>query len=105
MSGERILVVEDDADQRRLVCGLLAAEGYVVAEAAGQPQAKAELARAPTDLVLSDWKLGEGDGMALLARVRGEHAGTGFVMVTAYGSIARAVEAVRAGADDYLGKP
>jgi two-component system NtrC family response regulator len=111
MAGERVLVVEDDADQRRLVAGMLAGEGYLVAEAADLDAAAAELARAPVDLVLSDWKLAPGadgapgDGMQLLARVRGEHAGTGFVMVTAYGSIAHAVEAVRAGADDYLPKP
>jgi len=111
MSGERILLVEDDADQRGLVAGVLAAEGYVVAEAESLAAATAELARAPVDLVLSDWKLAlgeggeQGDGMQLLARVRAEHNGTGFVMVTAYGSIAHAVEAVRAGADDYLPKP
>ena len=111
MAGERILLVEDDADQRLLVAGVLAAEGYVVAEAADVAAAAAELARAPVDLVVSDWKLalGEGgragDGMELLARVRAEHNGTGFLMVTAYGSIAHAVEAVRAGADDYLPKP
>ena len=111
MSDERILLVEDEPDQRRLVAGVLAAEGYVIAEAADLPAALAELARAPVDLVLSDWKLAlggngqPGDGMELLARVRAEHPGTGFVMVTAYGSIAHAVEAIRAGADDYLPKP
>ncbi|HXT21254.1 MAG TPA: response regulator, partial [Thermoanaerobaculia bacterium] len=111
MSDERILLVEDEPDQRKLVAGVLAAEGYVIAEAADLPAALAELARAPVDLVLSDWKLAlagngrPGDGMELLAHVRAEHPGTGFVMVTAYGSIAHAVEAVRAGADDYLPKP
>ncbi|HXT49721.1 MAG TPA: sigma-54 dependent transcriptional regulator, partial [Thermoanaerobaculia bacterium] len=110
MSDERILLVEDEPDQRKLVAGVLA-EGYVIAEAADLPTALAELARAPVDLVLSDWKLAlagngrPGDGMELLAHVRAEHPGTGFVMVTAYGSIAHAVEAVRAGADDYLPKP
>jgi len=111
MSGKRILLVEDDADQRQLVAGMLAGEGYVVAEAADLAAAVRELGRAPVDLVLSDWKLAlddrgqAGDGMRLLERVRADHAGTGFVMVTAYGSIAHAVEAVRAGADDYLPKP
>ena len=105
MAGERVLLVEDDADQRRLVAAVLRADGYLVAEAADLPAATAELRRAPVDLVLSDWQLGDGDGMQLLATVRAEHAGTGFVMATAYGSIAHAVEAVRAGADDYLAKP
>jgi two-component system NtrC family response regulator len=106
LAGERLLLVEDDEDQRRLVAGLLRAEGYLVAESADESGALAELRRAPVDLVLSDWRLGGGgDGTALLATVRAEHPGTGFVMATAYGSIAHAVEAVRAGADDYLPKP
>jgi two-component system NtrC family response regulator len=105
MAGERVLLVEDDPDQRRLVGSVLRGEGYVVAEAADVAAATAELRRAPVDLVLSDWRLGSGDGMELLALVRAGHAGTGFVMATAYGSIAHAVEAVRGGADDYLPKP
>jgi DNA-binding NtrC family response regulator len=105
MSGERLLLVEDDADQRRLVASVLRGEGYLVAEAADVAAATAELGRAPVDLVVSDWRLGSSDGMELLAHVRAAHPGTGFVMATAYGSIAHAVEAVRAGADDYLPKP
>ncbi len=105
MSEERLLVVEDESDQRRLLAELLAAERFSVAEAASLAEARAELARAPVDLVLSDWKLPDGDGGALLAEVRAGHPESAFVMVTAYGTIARAVEAIRAGADDYLAKP
>ncbi len=68
-------------------------------------EAVRELGRAPIDLVISDWRLPDGDGGALLARVRAQYPDLGFVMVTAYGTIARAVEAIRAGADDYLAKP
>ena len=105
MSDERLLVVEDEADQRRLLAGLLAAEGYSVAEASSLAAATRELGRAPVDLVISDWRLPDGDGGELLARVRAQYPDVGFVMVTAYGTIARAVEAIRAGADDYLAKP
>ncbi|MCB9378976.1 MAG: sigma-54-dependent Fis family transcriptional regulator [Holophagales bacterium] len=105
MSEARLLVVEDEPDQRRLLSDLLAAEGYAVAAAASLAEARAELERAPVDLVLSDWKLPDGEGSQLLAEVRAAHPGTAFVMVTAYGTIARAVEAIRAGADDYLPKP
>ncbi len=101
----RILVVEDDADQRMLVLGLLKREGYAVAEAATVAAAREALARVPVDLVLSDWRLPDGDGLALLAEAHAQYPGTAFVMVTAYGTIGRAVEAVRAGADDYLTKP
>jgi two-component system NtrC family response regulator len=110
MSGDRhadarLLVVEDEADQRSLLANLLAAEGYTVAAAGDLAGARRELATAPVDLVLSDWKLPDGDGSQLLAEVRAQHPETAFVMVTAYGTIARAVEAIRTGADDYLAKP
>jgi two-component system NtrC family response regulator len=105
MREERLLVVEDEPDQRRLVAELLAAEQFAVAEAGSLAEASAALDRAPVDLVVSDWKLPDGDGGELLGRVRDQYPETAFVMVTAYGTIARAVEAVRAGADDYLAKP
>jgi two-component system NtrC family response regulator len=101
----RILLVEDEADQRELVAALLAGAGYLVAPCASAEAAAAELERAPVDLVLSDWKLPGRDGLALLAEVKQRDPEIAFVMVTAYGTIAHAVEAVRAGADDYLPKP
>ena len=102
---QRILVVEDDADQRGLVSSILEGSGYAVAQAASLAEAQQALNAAPVDLVLSDWQLGDGDGTQLLRTVRSGLSGTAFVMVTAYGTIARAVEALRAGADDYLSKP
>lgn len=105
LAAARLLVVEDEPDQRSLLANLLAAEGCAVATAGSLAEASAELERAPVDLVISDWKLPDGDGSELLARLAERHPETGFVMVTAYGTIARAVEAIRAGADDYLAKP
>jgi two-component system NtrC family response regulator len=57
------------------------------------------------DLVLCDWRMPGRDGGELLTDVRQRGLGCGFIVMTAYGSIAHAVEAVRRGADDYLGKP
>lgn len=105
MSEARLLLVEDEADQRRLLAGLLVSEGYAVAEAGSLAAARRELARAPVDLVLCDFRLPDGEGGELLAEVRARHPECAFVMVTAYGTIARAVAAIRAGADDYLPKP
>jgi len=105
MSEKRILVVEDDADQRSLVAGILRSQKYLVAEAESLAAAREELTRSPLDLVLSDWKLPDGNGNELLREVRREHPGVAFVVVTAYGTIARAVEAIHLGADDYLSKP
>ena len=93
---QRILVVEDDADQRGLVSSILEGSGYAVAQAASLAEAQQALNAAPVDLVLSDWQLGDGDGTQLLRTVRSGLSGTAFVMVTAYGTIARAVEALRA---------
>jgi len=101
----RILVVEDEASQRGLLCEILEGAGYAVSEAAGESDARKRLAGGDIDLVVSDWKLEDGDGSSLLAHVSRDHPGTVFIMITAYGSIAHAVEAIRAGADDYLAKP
>jgi two-component system, NtrC family, response regulator len=101
----RVLVVEDDLDQRRLVAHLLRAEGYSTAEAGSLEAALEEISRARVDVVVSDWKLPGRDGMELLREVKAREPGTAFVMVTAYGTIASAVAAVREGADDYLTKP
>jgi two-component system NtrC family response regulator len=101
----RLLVVEDEADQRHLVAGILRGAGYTVAEAASAEAGLQAVRATPVDLVLSDWKLPGMDGLELLAQLRQEHPAVAFVMVTAYGTIARAVEAIRTGADDYLTKP
>jgi DNA-binding NtrC family response regulator len=101
----RLLLVEDDLGQRSLVAGLLRAEGHEVIEAESQSQAEAQLADPALSLVISDYKLAEGDGLGLLRAVRRLRQELSFVLVTAYGSIEHAVAAVRAGADDYLAKP
>lgn len=101
----RILVVEDDGDQRHLVSNILRSRKYFVDEAESVEDAREVLERSPVDLVLSDWKLPDGDGMTLLTEVRENWPMAAFIMVTAYGTIARAVDAIRAGADDYLAKP
>jgi two-component system NtrC family response regulator len=106
MSATRILLVEDEDSQRRLLTDILSGAGHQVCEARGQSEASSQLqGENGFDLVISDWKLEDGDGSALLEEVSRSHPGTSFIMVTAYGSIAHAVEAVQAGADDYLAKP
>ncbi len=105
MAEIRILVVEDDDDQRRLVANILKSRQYLVSEASSLLAARQQLDASPVDLVLSDWKLPDGDGTELLREVRVQHPEVAFITVTAYGTIARAVQAIRLGADDYLSKP
>jgi two-component system NtrC family response regulator len=101
----RVLLVEDESAQRRLIAEILGREGYSVQEAGTVEEALAALDAEVPDLVLCDWRIPGGDGGELLDEVRRRVLGCAFVVMTAYGSIAHAVEAIRRGADDYLGKP
>ena len=100
-----ILVVEDEQAQRRLIAEILERAGYLLRAAANVDEALDAIAEEVPDLVLCDWRMPGRDGGELLTEVRRRGLGCGFVVMTAYGSIAHAVEAVRLGADDYLGKP
>lgn len=100
-----ILVVEDEPDQRHLIVQMLSAENYQLDSADSVEQAIVKIKDSPPDLVFSDWKLGQLTGMDLLNYVRREHPDMGFIIATAYGTITHAVDAMQAGADDYLAKP
>ncbi|MCZ7651892.1 MAG: sigma-54 dependent transcriptional regulator [Thermoanaerobaculia bacterium] len=102
----RILVVEDRESLRQLLARALAKEGYEVALAAGRVEAETALA-APgaIDLVLTDLKLPDGNGLEVLRAARGRRPEAPVVVMTAYGSVAAAVEAMKLGAADFLEKP
>ena len=100
-----ILVVEDDPAQRDLVADVLTNAHFAVHAVDSIPAALEALAEPALQLVLSDFKLGDGNGLALLSEVRTRRPELSFVLMTAYGSIGHAVDAIRAGADDYLAKP
>ncbi|MBI5444989.1 MAG: sigma-54-dependent Fis family transcriptional regulator [Deltaproteobacteria bacterium] len=100
-----ILVVDDDALVRRLMAGILRQEGYAVDEASGGREGLAKLSASAYDLVLTDLKMPDVSGTDLLREGKKLRPETSWVLVTAYGSIPSAVEAVKAGASDYLSKP
>ncbi|MCL2914304.1 sigma-54 dependent transcriptional regulator [Shewanella corallii] len=100
-----ILVVEDEQEQRELICAMLSGEGYQVSDCGSVEEAILAIKQSKPDLIFSDWKLGQLSGMDLLNYVRREQGDIGFIIATAYGTISHAVEAIRAGADDYLAKP
>lgn len=101
----RILVVEDDAGLRKLLCNELEDAGYNLAAAADAEQARALIAAEHPDLVVSDLRLPGDSGRDLLDHCRGLDAPPGFIMITAFGTVEQAVEALKRGADDFLTKP
>jgi DNA-binding NtrC family response regulator len=103
-NGFNILLVEDDASVRNSVAAVLRDEGYVVGTASDGKEAMQNL-RAGTDLVLADLMMPNVDGRELLRWVMQNHPGTAVILMTGYGTIPQAVEAIKAGATAYLTKP
>jgi two-component system, NtrC family, response regulator len=100
-----ILVVEDDASLRRLTQVQLDKLGYQTRVAVDVGGGLDVLRQEAVELVICDLHLPAGSGLELLKTVRAEHPGTKFVIVTAYGSVNTAIEAMKSGAYDYLTKP
>lgn len=104
--GERhLLVVDDDEGVRRIVAELLSDEGYEASTAESAHDALAQMAEGPFPLVITDLKMPEVDGLEFLRALRQEHPDTAVIMMTGYGQVASAVEALKLGAADYLTKP
>ncbi|HLT29757.1 MAG TPA: sigma-54 dependent transcriptional regulator [Myxococcaceae bacterium] len=101
----RLLVVDDQRNMRATTALLLRREGHLVHEAAGGEEALELLASEPVDVMLTDLKMEPMDGMTLLGRALAQSTATQVVVMTAYGSIDSAVEAMRMGAYDYVTKP
>jgi two-component system response regulator HydG len=101
----RILVVDDEPSARSGMEKLLQQEGYTVDTAADGPSALAIAADNPPDVVITDLKMPKMDGVALLAKLREQDRDLPVIMVTAFGDVGSAVNAMRAGAADYLTKP
>ena len=105
MAAERILVVDDEDNARRAIVTILGEEGYEVAEAPNGADALARIAEFSPAVVLSDVRMPQLDGISLLRKAREQGSDATFVMMTAFASVETAVEAMRAGADNYLVKP
>ena len=100
-----ILVVDDDAIILDSLCEFLRMEGYAPTGVQTFAQATEALTRQVYPLVLTDVQLPDENGFALLRRIRADFPETIVVLITGYGTIESAVEAIRLGADDYLTKP
>ena len=105
MNRKRILVVDDDESLRRVTQMQLEEIGYEVTIAGDGGQALAALESISPALVISDLKMPGMSGLDLLKRIRTEYPETTVILITAFGSVQSAVEAMRAGAYDYITKP
>ncbi|MHC1724505.1 MAG: response regulator [Syntrophobacteraceae bacterium] len=105
MAHLNILVVDDEFSVRESLLVWLKKSGYRVAGAGSGKEALAMLDQAPFDIVLLDIKMPGMDGIEVLRLIKANYPRTMVVMMTAYASIESAVDAMKAGAGDYLMKP
>jgi len=100
-----ILVVEDGQSQREMLRDFLRKEGHAVGEAESGDRAIQRVREGHYDLILLDYKMPGMDGMQVLESVKGINPEIDIVIITAYGTIETAVDAMKAGALDYITKP
>jgi DNA-binding NtrC family response regulator len=101
----KILVVDDSETARHYFCGLLAELEHRPHSAANAAEGLALLKQGNFDMVLCDLVMPGLDGLGLLKLLRRQGLDLPFLLITSYGSLSSAVEAVRAGADDYILRP
>jgi len=105
MNPATVLIVEDDPGLREALCDTLELAGYTVVAATDGPAALELMERSPIGMVVSDVQMPDMDGYGLLKRIRGRHPDLPVVLMTAYGTVQKAVDAMHCGASDYLTKP
>jgi DNA-binding NtrC family response regulator len=105
MASERILIVDDEDGMRRLLSRVLTREGYDTVAVGSGAEALRLVANEHFDLVVTDIKMPEMDGLQLLAELKEYEPSLLVIVITAYGTIENAVQALRSGAYDYIAKP
>jgi two-component system NtrC family response regulator len=105
MAERLILVVDDEEPQRRVLAGFLRKRGFEVEVAGEADEALAVVSARAVDLVLTDLRMPGKSGVELLDAVHGVNPEIPVVVMTAYGTVASAVDAMKRGAADYIGKP
>jgi len=105
MTRERLLIVDDEASIRDMLAFFFHKKGFEVLTASNYAEGQASALRATPDIVLCDIKMPDGSGLDLLKRVKAESPKTPVIMITAHTSTPDAIEAMKAGAVDYIAKP
>jgi len=105
MTKNRILVIDDDENHREGMISLLEEQDYVAVGAGSGKEAIQRLNETVFDLIITDYKMGEMDGMSLLRHLQTYFPSLKVIMVSGFGSIEHAVEAMKEGAINYITKP
>ncbi len=105
MKGKKILLIDDEENILKIIKKFLQDNGFSVRTATDKETALKILDKEDFDIVLSDYRLPDGTGMEILEFFREREPNKPFIMITAYGSINGAVEAMQKGASHYIAKP
>ncbi len=105
MAGEKILVVDDEKMIRDLCAHILSAEGYQVTTASNGTTALEELDRSSTDLLITDIRMPEIDGLELFERVKARKQDMVTIFITGHGTLDTAIESLTRGVDGFVLKP
>jgi len=105
MNKGSLLLVDDDRHVLASMAEWLREQGYQLDTASNCAEAARAVDAKLYDVVLADIRLGDGDGFEILTHCRRRHPGTSVIMITGYGTVESAVEAIRMGAFDFLTKP
>ena len=105
MTGGRLLIVDDDAAFGQRLARAMEKRGFVTEVAESAAEAAQHVDRNPPDFAVIDMRLGDGNGLEVVERLRKRKPDAKAVILTGYGNIATAVTAVKIGAVDYLAKP
>lgn len=101
----KILVVDDELNARQALVALLSEDGYLVKDAADGYKALGVIEQWQPDIVLTDMRMPLLDGLSLIKKIRQDYPETICIVMTAFASVDTAIDAMKAGAHDYLTKP
>jgi DNA-binding NtrC family response regulator len=102
---DKILIADDEPSNRKILQQELLHKGFVVETACGGAETLAKIESTPPDLVILDYMMPDLSGLEVLKALRKRGNDTPVIMITAYGSVERAVEAMKAGAYDFITRP
>lgn len=101
----QVLIIDDEPALRDILAFVVTEAGHDVDQAASCAEARSKLARRNVDVALCDIQLPDGSGIDLVRETKAAGIATAFIVVTAFGSMETAIDALRAGADDFMSKP